>query len=133
VAGSAILNKLLKGLFQRPRPHFAHPLVVETSYSLPSGHAMESFVAYGMLTYLAVLLWLRRWETRVAAVCGAALLVVLIGFSRMYLGVHYFSDVVAGYAAGGVWLGALITGAETMRRGSKQLGEEQKTQLRRKL
>jgi hypothetical protein len=55
----------------------------------------------------------------VAAVCGAALVVVLIGFSRMYLGVHYFSDVVAGYAAGGVWLSALITGAETIRRGGK--------------
>jgi membrane-associated phospholipid phosphatase len=52
-------------------------------------------------------------------VCGAALLVVLIGFSRMYLGVHYFSDVIAGYAAGGVWLSALITGAETIRRGGK--------------
>jgi len=127
VAGSAILNQLLKGIFQRPRPHFAHPLVVETSYSFPSGHAMESFVAYGMVAYLAVLLWLRSWEARVAAVCGAALVVVLIGFSRMYLGVHYFSDVVAGYAAGGVWLSALITGAETMRRGSKQLGDEQKS------
>jgi membrane protein DedA with SNARE-associated domain/membrane-associated phospholipid phosphatase len=118
VAGSALLNWLLKGLFQRPRPHFAHPLVVETSYSFPSGHAMESFVVYGMLAYLAVL-WLRSWEARMAAVCGAALVVVLIGFSRMYLGVHYFSDVVAGYAAGGVWLSALMTGAETIRRGGK--------------
>jgi membrane-associated phospholipid phosphatase len=126
VAGSALLNQLLKRIFQRPRPHFAHPLLVETSYSFPSGHAMESFVAYGTLAYLAVVLWLRSWEARVAAVCGAALVVVLIGFSRMYLGVHYFSDVVAGYAAGGVWLSALITGAETMRRGSKQLGEDQK-------
>jgi membrane protein DedA with SNARE-associated domain/membrane-associated phospholipid phosphatase len=118
VVGSAVLDWLLKGLFQRPRPHFAHPLVVETSYSFPSGHAMESFVAYGMLAYFAVLA-LRSWEARVAVVCGAALLVVLIGFSRMYLGVHYFSDVIAGYAAGGVWLSALITGAETIRRGGK--------------
>jgi len=118
VAGSALLDWLLKGLFQRPRPHFVHPLLVETSYSFPSGHAMESFVAYGMLAYLAVLA-LRSWEARVAAVCGAALFVVLIGFSRMYLGVHYFSDVIAGYAAGGVWLSALITGAETIRRGGK--------------
>ena len=85
---------------------------------------MESFVSYGMLAYLAVLLWLRSWESRVAAVCGAALVVVLIGFSRMYLGVHYFSDVVAGYAAGGVWLSALITGAETIRRGVKKGGNE---------
>src|SRR5919112_1846748 len=125
VAGSALIDWLLKGLFQRPRPHFAHPLVVESSYSFPSGHAMESFVVYGMLAYLAVV-WLRSWEARVAAVCGAALVVVLIGFSRMYLGVHYFSDVVAGYAAGGVWLSALITGAETMRRGGKH-GNESKS------
>jgi undecaprenyl-diphosphatase len=88
---------------------------------------MESFVAYGMLAYLAVLLWLRSWETRVAVICGAALVVVLIGFSRMYLGVHYFSDVIAGYAAGGVWLSALITGAETMRRGSKKGGNDPKS------
>jgi membrane protein DedA with SNARE-associated domain/membrane-associated phospholipid phosphatase len=118
VAGSAVIDWLLKGLFQRPRPHFAHPLLVETSYSFPSGHAMESFVAYGMLAYFAVLA-LRSWESRVGVVFGAALLVVLIGFSRMYLGVHYFSDVIAGYAAGGVWLSALITGAETIRRGGK--------------
>ena len=119
VAGSAVLNWLLKGLFQRPRPHFEHPLLVESSYSFPSGHAMESFVAYGMLAYFAVLA-LRSWESRVGVVFGAALLVVLIGFSRMYLGVHYFSDVIAGYAAGGVWLSTLITGAETIRRGGKR-------------
>jgi membrane-associated phospholipid phosphatase len=47
-------------------------------------------------------------------------LVVLIGFSRMYLGVHYFSDVLAGYAAGGVWLSALVTGTETIRRSKKE-------------
>jgi membrane-associated phospholipid phosphatase len=119
VAGSAILNHLLKGLFERPRPHFEHPLLVETSYSFPSGHAMESFVVYGMLAYFAVLV-LRSWESRVGVVCGAALLVVLIGFSRIYLGVHYLSDVLAGYAAGGVWLSALITGVETIRRGKNE-------------
>ena len=119
VAGSAVLNQLLKGLFERPRPYFEHPLLVETSYSFPSGHAMESFVVYGMLAYFAVLA-LRSWKARVAVVFGAALLVVLIGFSRMYLGVHYFSDVLAGYAAGGVWLSALITGVETIRRSKKE-------------
>jgi membrane protein DedA with SNARE-associated domain/membrane-associated phospholipid phosphatase len=119
VAGSAVLNHVLKGLFERPRPHFEHPLLVESSYSFPSGHAMESFVVYGMLAYFAVLA-LRSWESRVGVVFGAALLVVLIGFSRMYLGVHYLSDVLAGYAAGGVWLSALITGAETIRRSKKE-------------
>jgi membrane-associated phospholipid phosphatase len=119
VAGSAVLNHVLKELFARPRPHFEHPLLVETSYSFPSGHAMESFVVYGMLAYFAVLA-LRTWESRVGVVFGAALLVVLIGFSRMYLGVHFFSDVIAGYAAGGVWLSALITGVETFRRSNKE-------------
>jgi len=119
VAGSALLNHVLKGLFARPRPHFEHPLLVETSYSFPSGHAMESFIVYGMLAYFAVLT-LRTWESRVGVVFGAALLVVLIGFSRMYGGVHYLSDVLAGYAAGGVWLSALITGAETIRRSKKE-------------
>src|SRR5215203_241285 len=119
VAGSAVLDWLLKGLFERPRPYFAHPLIVETSYSFPSGHAMESFVVYGMLAYFTVLAF-RTWESRVAVVFGAALLVVLIGFSRMYLGVHYFSDVLAGYAAGGVWLSALVTGTETIRRRTKE-------------
>src|SRR5215204_4320508 len=116
VAGSAVLNQLLKGLFARPRPHFEHPLLVEACYFFASGHAMESLVVCGMLAYFAVLA-LRTWESRMGLVLGAALLVLLIGFSRMYLGVHYLSDVLAGYAAGGVWLSALITGAETIRRG----------------
>jgi len=115
VVGSAVLDRLLKELFARPRPFFEHPLLRETSYSFPSGHAMESLVVYGMLAYFAVLA-LESWRARTAVVFGAVLLVLLIGFSRMYLGVHYFSDVVAGYAAGGVWLSALITGAEAVRR-----------------
>jgi len=118
VGGSVVLDRLLKELFARPRPFFEHPLLLETSYSFPSGHAMESLVVYGMLAYFAVLA-LESWRARTAVVFGAVLLVLLIGFSRMYLGVHYFSDVVAGYAAGGVWLSALITGAETIRRSKK--------------
>jgi membrane-associated phospholipid phosphatase len=80
---------------------------------------MESFVVYGMVTYFAVLA-LRNGQSGVSVIEGVALLVVLIGFSRMYLSVHYFSDVLAGYAAGGVWLSALITCAETLRRSKKE-------------
>src|SRR5215208_1214880 len=87
---------------------------------------MESFVVYGMLAYFAVLAFRTR-ESRVAVVFGAALLVVLIGFSRMYLGVHYFSDVLAGYAAGGVGLNALITGAETIRRSKHETQPRSRT------
>jgi undecaprenyl-diphosphatase len=121
VGGSAVLNQLLKALFARPRPFFEHPLLIETSYSFPSGHAMESFVVYGMLAYFVVLA-LKSWRARTAVVFASTLLVLLIGLSRMYLGVHYFSDVLAGYAAGGVWLSALITGAETIRRARGEYG-----------
>ena len=115
LAGGAVLNELLKVLFSRPRPSFVDPVLPVSGYSFPSGHAMLSLVVYGVLAYFVVL-DLRTWRTRIAVVFGTTLLVLLVGFSRMYLGVHYFSDVVAGYAAGGVWLSALITGMETVRR-----------------
>jgi membrane-associated phospholipid phosphatase len=115
VLGGEVLNLLLKDLFARPRPHFEHPLVVETSYSFPSGQAMESLVVYGMLAYFAAHT-LRGPGKRAAAVGGAAIIVVLIGFSRVYLGAHYVSDVVGGFAAGGAWLSAVITAWGAMRR-----------------
>ena len=90
-----------------------------TSYGFPSGHAMESVIMYGMLAYFGVL-GLQSGRARVAIILGGVFLVLSIGFSRMYLGVHYISDVLAGYAAGGVWLSALITGAETIRRSKKE-------------
>jgi membrane-associated phospholipid phosphatase len=115
VLGGEALNLLLKDLFARPRPSFEHPLVVETSYSFPSGQAMESLVVYGMLAYFAVLT-LRSQRMRVVSVGGAAVVVALIGFSRVYLGAHYVSDVVGGFAAGGAWLSAVITAREAVRR-----------------
>ncbi len=121
LVGVVALNLLLKQIFERPRPIFADPIIVETSYSFPSGHAMDSLVVYGMLAYFA-LLFIEPWRARMGILFGAALLVILIGFSRLYLGVHYFSDVIAGFAAGGVWLSACITGLETLRN-RKQKGK----------
>jgi len=115
VLGGEVLNLLLKDLFARPRPSFEHPLVVDTSYSFPSGQAMESVVVYGMLAYFVVLTS-RAWGKRAVAVCGAAMIVLLIGFGRVYLSAHYVSDVVGGFAAGGAWLTAVITAWEAMRR-----------------
>ena len=124
VLGGEALNLLLKDLFARPRPRFERPLVVETSYSFPSGQAMESLVVYGMLAYFAVLI-LSGSGKRVAVAVGAAVLVVLIGFGRAYLGAHYLSDVVGGFVAGGAWLGAVIAGWEAMRsRGSEGRGDQ---------
>ena len=117
--GGVVLILLLKALFARPRPYFEQPLLLETYYSFPSGHAMEAVVLYGMLAYFAVLA-LRTWRARAAVVFGTSLLVLLISFSRIYLGVHYFSDVVAGFAAGGVWLSTCITAMEFVRRGKRR-------------
>src|SRR5215213_7745895 len=91
VLGGEALNLLFKDLFPRPRPSFEHPLVVETSYSFPSEQARGSLVVYGMLAYIAGLT-LRSQSTRAVSVGGVALMVILIGFSRVYLGAHYVSD-----------------------------------------
>jgi membrane-associated phospholipid phosphatase len=117
--GSVGLLLLLKALFARPRPYVEQPLLLETYYSFPSGHAMEAVVLYGMLAYFAVLA-LRTWRAHAAIIVGTSLLVLLISFSRLYLGVHYFSDVVAGLAAGGVWLSTCITVMEFVRRGKQR-------------
>jgi len=130
VLGGEALNLLLKDLFARPRPHFERPLVVETSYSFPSGQAMVSLVVYGMLAYFAVHTLRGQWK-RAVSVGGVAMIVVLIGFSRVYLGAHYVSDVVAGFAAGGAWLGAVITAREAMRRRpSRPSGSSDRISLR---
>jgi undecaprenyl-diphosphatase len=83
-------------------------------FSFPSGHAMMSMIGYGMLTYFVLIRVQNRWA-RFAIVIAAAILIFLIGFSRIYLGVHFFSDVVAGFAAGGLWLITCIGALEFLR------------------
>ena len=117
LAGGGLLDLALKRVFQRTRPTWEVPLLTARGWSFPSGHAMGSLIAYGMLAYLLVLETRQRPRRRlVAAIGGAALLIFLIGLSRLYLGVHYFSDVIGGYAAGLVWLAACISGVEVIRR-----------------
>lgn len=94
------LNLLLKALFQRPRPDL-HPLVHESTYSFPSGHAMNSFVFYMALSYFIY----RHSRNKKRSIGITLLLLVIVGFisfSRIYLGAHYPSDVLAGYM-GGIW------------------------------
>lgn len=112
--GGQALNFLLKTLFARPRPVFADPVVVESYYSFPSGHAMFSLIAYGMLAYL-IGLYIKNHYARIFVVFVATLTIVLIGISRMVLGVHYLSDVVGGFIAGGVWLATCIAAVELRR------------------
>jgi membrane-associated phospholipid phosphatase len=103
--GSELLNFILKLSFHRTRPEVAF-IHLET-HSFPSGHAMVSTAVYGALAYLA---WrpLRTRRRRLTLISGTVVLLALIGFSRLYLGVHYLSDVLAGTAGGAFWLALTI-------------------------
>lgn len=95
------LNVFLKSLYQRPRPEFL-PLAEEATASFPSGHAMNSFFFYTCLSYI-IFRKLKNRRLKMFLLSGSAFLVFLIGVSRIYLGVHFPSDVIAGFAAGLCW------------------------------
>jgi undecaprenyl-diphosphatase len=113
--GGMLLNVLLKYVFHRARPSFDDPLLTLPTYSFPSGHTANAALLYGLL---ACWLWMNRRSgaARAAAVAGACVMVALVGTSRMYLGVHYLSDVLAATAEGGAWLAVCITAVSTLRR-----------------
>lgn len=115
MAGAALLNLVLKLSFHRtrPAPYFDTPL--PTSYSFPSGHAMLSLCFYGALAAL-VNARLASRPARLSLWLGATLLILLIGISRVYLGVHYPSDVLAGYAGALVWIMAIMLGDRVLQR-----------------
>jgi undecaprenyl-diphosphatase len=113
--GGALLNQALKRIIHRPRPIHSTILSYQ-SWSFPSGHAMESLIAFGMLAY-ALIAFVPAARRHSGVIIGAATTLILaIGFTRLYLGVHYFSDVIGGYAAGALWLSACISGLEITRR-----------------
>lgn len=98
LAGSALLNLAAKQLFARQRPSLWESISPESSYSFPSGHAMGSMT----LAWVCVLLaWRTRW--RVPVTVGMSAFTLSVGFSRVYLGVHYPSDILAGWTAASVW------------------------------
>lgn len=113
--GGALLNTGLKMIFARARPDLASALAVARSYSFPSGHAMGSFITSGALAYIA----LRQswpWAAKSAGLAIALTVVVLVGVSRVYLGVHWASDIAGGWSAGTVWLAAAVVSFELLLR-----------------
>ena len=119
VAG-AVAGPLVSGfkhLYARQRPPVATQLVFEPTYALPSGHALSSTVVVGILTVVAVTM-LRSTAYRILVVCAGASVVVAIGVSRLYLGVHWLTDVLAGWFLGGAWL-ALCTAVLLLSRGDR--------------
>ena len=90
-------------------------LVLVDSASFPSAHSAQAAATYGALAYLAGRA-APRWGQQVAAWTAATLIVLLVGFSRLYLGVHWLSDVLGGFALGAGWLAVVITASATYRR-----------------
>ncbi|MDQ1666813.1 MAG: hypothetical protein QOH75_2844 [Actinomycetota bacterium] len=105
VAGSSLLNQVVKVAVDRSRPVLPDPVAHANGMSFPSGHAQSAVVAYSVL--LLVFLPVLRGTWRPTAVAVAVLMVLGIGFSRVALGVHYVSDVLAGYVLGGAWVLAM--------------------------
>ena len=109
MAGQVVLGITLKNSFHRPRPAAFFDFPIPSSYSFPSGHAFASLCFFGILAWLiGTRTKSRSWK--IFAWVVAIFLILTIGVSRIYLGVHYPSDVVAGYAAGLIWLITVIFG-----------------------
>lgn len=103
LGGSGLLNMATKRLFSRERPALWDSIAPEVTFSFPSGHAMGSATLAVVLILLA---WRTRWRWPVAA--AMLMFTVLVGFSRVYLGVHFPSDILAGWAAASVWAAAMF-------------------------
>ncbi len=113
ILGAGLLNHLVKLVYQRPRPAIKH-LVTETSFSFPSGHAMGSMIFFGSLILLVSLLTTNeKIQLTLKILCGG--MIFLIGLSRIYLGVHYLSDIIGGYLLGLTWLFATYPLYQKMR------------------
>ncbi len=101
--GGTVLNIALKHFFHRQRPVLENPLVTLSSFGFPSGHTMGSTLLYGLLALLIARRAARTWQ-RIGVLALAALVIGTIGVTRIYLGAHYLSDVVAAVAIGAAWL-----------------------------
>ena len=104
--GGAILNTGLKLVFTRTRPELWKRLIIENSYSFPSGHALGSVVLYGIIAYFLVQAYPKYTALFYSLAIG---LVFAISLSRLYLGVHWLTDILAGWCIGGLWLIVCIT------------------------
>ena len=104
--GAEIVSYSLKLGFRRDRPFFTDPLATERTFSFPSGHSTVSLAVYGALA--VILARHVRGRAKLLVLAAAAVLIGLIGFSRLYLGVHFLTDVLAGFAAGTAWLAGCV-------------------------
>ena len=115
IAGGALLNRFLKLAFQRARPEFDDPITTFAGYSFPSGHTVSATVVFGTL---ALYLFTRRknFRARVVVIGLAILVILMVAFSRIYLGAHYLTDVLAAIAEGVAWISLCFTLVSWLRR-----------------
>lgn len=125
---STILSHILKFIFARPRPNNIR-LVQESGFSFPSAHAMIGISYYGFLIYLIVK-HAKKKSIKYLVAIGISILIILVGLSRVYLGVHYFSDIIGGFIFGAIYLLIYIYIYE--RRIAKQDGMDKRTETRDK-
>jgi membrane-associated phospholipid phosphatase len=111
--GGGIIDTIVKVAVGRPRPVVDEPILTAFGQSFPSGHSMQAVVCYGAL--LLVFLPLVEGRRRTAAVAATISVILLIGVSRLTLGVHYVSDVLGGYVLGAAWLTASVAAFEIWR------------------
>jgi undecaprenyl-diphosphatase len=107
--GASLLIALLKAAFRRPRPEPFFNTILPTSDSFPSGHALASFCFYGALAAI-IIVRIENFSIKIIVCLAATGLIAMIGLSRIYLGVHYPSDVLAGYAVGLIWVMTIAIG-----------------------
>lgn len=113
-AGGVALSYFLKLAFSKPRPQLWNSAIEEVTYSYPSGHALGSMVIYGFLSYVLAKMYPRYSAT---IYTFAVLMIVSIGFSRLYLGVHWPTDILGGYGIGFLWITACISLLRLRQRG----------------
>lgn len=115
VAGGLLLNTALKLVFVRARPMFEDPIAFARGYSFPSGHVSGATLLYAALALILVRT-ARTWPARLVPIAMAALLIATVSFTRIYLGVHYLTDVLAAQAIALAWLALAATSIHTLRR-----------------
>ncbi len=113
--GGGLLNVVLKHFFQRQRPVFENPLVTISSFGFPSGHTMGATLLYGLLAVIAMRFVRQMWLRAVICVV-TVVFIAIIGLTRIYLGAHFLTDVLAAIAIGSAWLAFAWATAETFRK-----------------
>jgi len=112
MAGQGVLQYSFKSIFERRRPQAMFDYVIGDTPSFPSGHSIAATCFFGLLAYL-ISLNLTSTFQKIAVWSLAVIIILTVGFSRIYFDVHYPSDVIAGYLAGVIWVSSVASGARS--------------------